>query len=94
MKRRRSAALLAASFAALGLVACAPSKAAPSGPAVTSVSLSEATQMARQFCSDLASRTDSEAVSRMATRAAAVNLTKADQDAIVDYAATVCPKQF
>ncbi|MBT2587930.1 hypothetical protein [Arthrobacter sp. ISL-95] len=51
--------------------------------------------MAEQFCSDLAKMTDDAAVSKMATRAAAADLTAADQDAIVDYAAAVaCPGQL
>ncbi|MDR6794385.1 hypothetical protein J2X12_002878 [Pseudarthrobacter oxydans] len=51
--------------------------------------------MAEQFCNDLASMSDESAVTRMATRAAAANLSSSDQDAIVDWAGTVvCPKQF
>jgi hypothetical protein len=51
--------------------------------------------MAVQFCNDLASMSDDDAVMRMATRASAANLSKSDQDAIVDWAGTVvCPKQF
>jgi hypothetical protein len=51
--------------------------------------------MAEQFCNDLASMSDKDAVMRMATRASAANLSSKDQNAIVDYAGkVVCPKQF
>jgi hypothetical protein len=51
--------------------------------------------MAKQFCADLAKMTNEKAIDRMAARASAAELSKADQDAIVDYAAAVtCPDQL
>lgn len=94
MNRRLAALVLALPLAAGCLSACSGSKAAPEIQ-VSSVSPAEGREMAVQFCNDLASMSDNDAVMRMATRAAAVNLSKSDQDAIVDYAGTVvCPKQF
>lgn len=51
--------------------------------------------MASQFCSDLKSMSDEEAIQRMAVRASEAKLSSKDQDAVVDYAGTVvCPEQF
>jgi hypothetical protein len=50
--------------------------------------------MAQQFCDDLAELTYERAIERMATRAAAAELSTSDQDAIVDHAASLCPDQL
>lgn len=62
---------------------------------VTSVSVSEGKEMARQFCADLAKMSDEKAIDRMATRAAVAELSSEDLDAIADYAAAVtCPSEL
>jgi hypothetical protein len=94
MNRRLVSLAFALPLAAGGLSACGGSKAAPEIQ-VSSVSPTEGREMAVQFCNDLASMSDDDAVMRMATRASVANLSKSDQDAIVDWAGTVvCPKQF
>ena len=94
MNRRLAALALALPLAAGCLSACSGSKAAPE-LRVTSIEAAEGREMAVQFCNDLASMSDDDAVMRMATRASVANLSKGDQDAIVDWAGTVvCPKQF
>ena len=94
MNPRLAALVLALPLAAGCLSGCVGAKAAPE-LRVTSIEAAEGRSMAVQFCNDLATMSDDDAVMRMATRAAAVNLSKSDQDAIVDYAGTVvCPKQF
>lgn len=94
MSRRLAALILALPLAAGCLSACAGSKAAPEIQ-VSSVSPAEGREMAVQFCNDLASMSDDDAVMRMATRASVANLSKSDQDAIVEYVyVTLCPEQF
>lgn len=93
MRRPRIAAVLAATSAAACLAACSAPAAAPPALKVSTVSVSEAQAMARQFCADLDKLTQKEAISKMATRASVAKLTEAEQDAIVDYAAaSVCPE--
>jgi hypothetical protein len=93
MSRHRFSAAVATASAALALVACSPPAAAPAPLRVTSVAVEEGRSMARQFCSDLGKLSRSEAISRMATRASVAGLSEADQDAIVDYAASItCPQ--
>ena len=94
MNRRLDLAAIACVAATCGLVACSTPAQAPKLQ-VTSVSVSEGKQMAEQFCSDLAKMSQEKAISRMATRAAAAELSSSDQDAIVDYAAAVtCPDRL
>lgn len=94
MNRRLATLILALPLAAGSLSACSGSKEAPE-LRVTSVSLTEAREMAERFCNDLASMRDEEAIQRLAVEVSARETSKADQDAIVDYAGTVvCPKQF
>lgn len=94
MNSRLAALLLALPLAAGSLAACGGVKAAPE-LRVDSVSPSEARTMADQFCADLAKMSDDKAMSRMAVRAIEVDLSKDDQDAIVEYVyVTLCPEQF
>lgn len=94
MNRRPKAAAATLLGAAWCLAACS-APASPPSLHVTSVSVSEGKEMAKQFCADLAKMTNEKAIGRMAARAAAAELSRADQDAIVDYAAAVtCPDQL
>ena len=94
MKRLRAATVATCLAAVCGLVACSSPAKAPE-LRVTSVSASEGREMAKQFCSDLGKMSQEKAVSRMATRAAAAELSSSDQDAILDYAAAVtCPDRL
>lgn len=93
MKRPRIAAALALTSAAACLAACSPPASAPPALKVSTVSVSEAQSMAKQFCVDLDRLTQKEAISKMATRASVAKLTDAEQNAIIDYAAsTTCPE--
>ena len=94
MNRRPIATSAALLLAACGLAACGAPKAAPATPSFTSVSTSEATEMADLFCGDLRAMSYERAVERMATRASAADLTSSEQDAIVDLAARSCPKDM
>ena len=91
MKSHRNVALVTLLAAACCLPACSAPKAAPA-PAVTGISVASASDMSRQLCTDLDTRSYRESISRMAVRAGTTKLSAADQDAILEYAATLCPK--
>lgn len=77
------------------LVGCGAPKAAPPVLTVTGISASEGRIMAKQYCDDLAKMSDEKAMTRMAVRASEADLSRADQDAIVEYVyVTLCPEQF
>ena len=91
MIRHRKPAAITLALVACCLSACGAPKAAPV-PAVTGVSVASASDMARQLCDDLDTRSYRESISRMAVRAGSAKLSSADQDAILEHAATICPK--
>jgi hypothetical protein len=86
---KTAAATLA--LAACCLAACGAPKAAPA-PAVTGISVASAADMSRQFCDDLDTRSYKESISRMAVRTAEAKLSRADQDAVLEHAAVICPR--
>jgi len=90
MNRPSKAAIATLALAACCLAACGAPKAAPA-PAVTGVSVAEASDMSRQLCDDLDTRSYRESISRMAVRASSAGLSDADQDAILEHAAAICP---
>lgn len=91
MNRRRKPAALTLAVVACCLAACGAPKAAPA-PAVTGISVASASDMSQQLCDDLGTRSYRESISRMGARAASAKLSAADQDAILQHAATLCPK--
>jgi len=91
MKSHRNVAAVTLLAAACCLAACSAPKAAPA-PAVTGISVASASDMSRQLCTDLDTRSYSESISRMAVRAGSAKLSASDQDAILEHAATICPK--
>ncbi|MFF2245148.1 hypothetical protein ACFVTM_13320 [Arthrobacter sp. NPDC058130] len=82
-------------FAALALViaaCCLDACGAPKGaPAPTGTSAAAVVDMAQRFCDDLASTSYKQSISRAAVRAAEAKLSRADQDAVIEHAAELCP---
>jgi hypothetical protein len=90
MNRRRISAVLTLAIAACCLAACGAPEVAPA-PAVTGVSVASASDMVRQLCDDLDTRSYKDSISRMAVRASSAKLSSADQDAVLEHAAIICP---
>lgn len=92
---RRIYALAVLPLAAFMLASCSTGGGQLGNPRVSGMDAVKARDMANTFCKDVDSLGQEKAITKMATRLAGTDVSKSDQDAIVDFAYNkLCPGNF